>query len=495
MSDPAWGATSAWDQRHGCAWFTDAQQPVPKTGWYAIAGEPAQAFSPDQPLPPEAVFWTNLTPAQIWAMGQWQRRHPAAWFGDSVMSWRQDAPAYGAPEVATARWSETVQRMALFWSAWAKERTPQLPWDWGQGAVSEAVQARLPLLSSDTEGLPEPLVRETSQTSLKVQWPSGPWGQWRKVVFRHSPVAQLRGLKGLRVPQGPWTPWPCSASPQPDRWTWIRTQQLPVLVRVGELQWRVGHSERGEVWLGQRGRVFSAASMEPFWITGEEALELAGLAEVTWLDGYQAHAWDTLQVDPLWLPDENNTLQAVSLTQQWVASAAWRSLAHPGRDPQTRQPMAPRTSWLWAQAWDRSQMRRRAQVFLDRGAVVLEYGDASLTVAWPEHQSAQDIVEACRQAQLMVPPLLAQARPPAGVDVTRPWDLQYWLDAQAKAHPDLRWDIDRLVFPWPGTGVKGVMKDAVRRLLAVPLPQDAGMPAWKNLLQVQAQQAVNRLTR
>jgi hypothetical protein len=41
----------------------------------------------------------------------------------------------------------------------------------------------------------------------------------------------------------------------------------------------------------QRGRLFSAAAMEPIWITGEEYFELTDFADLNIIHAYECDGW------------------------------------------------------------------------------------------------------------------------------------------------------------------------------------------------------------
>ncbi len=431
-------------------------------------------------------------------MGRWSTFKGGALFGPDWPALMTES-GHGASDEAIANavqaWSETFARCAEWLSEWAFVHNRDKPWAWGEGDLADALAPRLGWNAGNTEE-PQIIFQAAYSEDVLQEVPSHLLKGRRKVVLAFPRVANVKKLWGVRYPTGPWkeiSQWPRNVE---ERLAWIRSESRPVLVRVREVTWRIGQEMDGSLWLGMRGRRFAAASMEPIWLTGEEASLLGAYAILDIDEGFIGQAWRQEDLPPDWAMSSDDPLVALSWSQALLSSAAWKAAASPTRDPGKRKKAAVTPRALWWRAADRARCFQAARALQQGGWTVFSFGEGQITLLVDPTESVEPLANAISQAGLLMPALLAKLAPLGSQASHEDWvQVDRWLKRTGGVERLI--DVDRLVAPWAGTAaeVRAVLAPAASRLQALnnTVPNPAWDAWWKNVLNQQARRSVDRL--
>lgn len=513
--------------RHGCLWFDGdpgkgPRDPSATGGLASIGGGEPFRFQKVSDLPLDVVWWTNLERAEQWSFGKLKRFKDSAFFGPSLNSLTEEGEIPGenmGPIVQ--RWSETFARAADWLSRWAAIQTPEKAWEWGEGALADALRPRLlpPDLPERTEV--EHALRQAYCEEILCEIPRAAYQDKRSVTLslpRWYHAQRL--LRETVVPVGPWQSideWPEASERRLD---WIEKATVPLLIQVDHIFFKsndepnLAGTSLGAMWVGQRGRRFNAATMEPVWMTQNEVVALRKFADMEVISGYQAEEWASIPWPEGLADSEEGPLLHWAPTKGLLATAAWRALASPGRDPNNRRKGATSPRAVWLRAQDRLYTFAAATIMQTMGYPVLSYGNGQVRIMFDENGSEAHLAKVARQAGLLLPARLARA-PSVPTDLQNPGEgfprtiedvarLDQWIKKTARdvdattGAPliNVHLALDRLVLPWPGKNARTVMGEAATRLIKLDDQASSGLQAWwKDVLRQQARQSVDRIKR
>lgn len=494
--------TPSYAAQHGCAWFEPdkdgRRDPNTCSGWWAVGGGKAQRFSHWKELPKGIVWWTNLSREEAWALGRWSTFKSGALFGPDWPALMTES-GHGATDEAIANavqaWSETFARSAQWLAEWAYVHTNDKPWAWGEGDLADALAPRLGWVSGAAEE-PQVIFQAAYSEDVLQEVPSHLLKGRRKVVLAFPRVANAKRMWSARFPTGPWkevTQWPRG---QEERLAWVRAEKRPLLVRVSEVTWRIGHEMEGALWLGMRGRRFAAAVLEPVWMTAEEAILLGAYAVLDIDEGFVGQDWKTEDLPPGWAMSSEDPLVSLSWSQALLSAAAWKAAASPTRDPGKRKKSAVTARALWWRAADRAHCFKAARALQQGGWTVFSYGEGQVTLLVDPTEPVEPLADAIGRSGLLMPALLAKLAPLSAGASHEDWvQVDRWLKRSGGV--DRLVDLDRLVAPWAGEAseLRALLAPAAQRLqgLSPTVPNAAWGTWWNNVLNQQARRSVTRL--
>jgi hypothetical protein len=496
-------------ETHGCLWL---ENPPGSTrldgrqwkGWASVGGTPAFRFESIDQLPVEVTWWTNLDQGEAWSLGRWRRFKDGGLLGPDWSALMTDLAPPGSasePAVWVSRWSECFARVAERLSRWAGADGANRPWSWGETGGVEALGMRWAQWK-DPAADPLAMVLEKAHVQdIRIHWPESSLRGHRQVRLSRNSWLQAQTILAHRVPKGDWTvikdQWPHGNT---SRWSWLQQQDKPLLVEIEFLGWRTdaNHEADGRLLLGQRGQAFNPVPVEPVWVTGEEALDLNIHAEWNVVRGFIGDSWGPVEGLPGWWGSSPGPLTDWSMTYGLLGGMVWKAMATPIRAEESRRKGAVTPQMLWLRAADRALCRQSATILQNHGYMVVRYGEDSVDIAFDPEGSPVRLVNALRAAGLKVPRALASHvsfnsadADPDGLNLS--WVIDSWIKREAP--PGIHWEIDRLVAPWPGKGVQGVLQDAARQLMALGIERHLPglQEMWKKALHQQARMSVDRL--
>lgn len=487
---------------HGCAWFepdptTQRRDPNKAGGWWSVGGQPAQRFENYKQLPEKVVWWTNLSKAEVWALGRWQWFKEGSLFGPDWPALMTES-GYKATEesiaLAVAAWSETFARCAQWMSLWSAKHQPDVPWEWGEGNLPDLLAVRWQWSAQKMEE-PQPVLAAAYQEVIDQEMPMNFLADKRKVVLAFPRLFYAQQFWDQRFGKGPWTwlgpqDWPRSTE---DKIAWIRAQKNPLLVRISQVAWLPGQHIPGQLWLGLRGRRFAAAEMDPMWMTGEEASTLATFASLVVDEGLIGEGWDTLRAPKGWSFDLQDPLLPWSWSHALLSTAAWKAAGTPTRDPKrrTKSWVTPRS--IWYRAFDRDRCFQAARHLHEKGWPIFSYGNGQVTLIVDPHENPTKLIQDIQEAGLLMPAMLAKLKPLEASAEKSVLEVDHWLKQELGFQAIL--DIDRLVSPWKGPGLKSLLKEAALELQHLKAPNPEWQRWWLEKLSEQGRLAVNRLNK
>lgn len=486
--------------QHGCVWFEEDAHgfldPNANGGWYSISGKEPVRFKSWRDLPDGIVWWSNLTKHQAWALGKMHRFKDGSFFGPEWNALIIENNRFGNKEniqQAVQIWSETFARCAEWLSAWSARHTPELPWEWGDGSVSDVLAQRLGWSDSRLEE-PQPILQAAYVEKIEHHIPSKFSDGKRKLLLAFPRVDHAKRMWTNRYPEGNWvevSEWP---KDKKERVEWIKSNHYPLLVRIVNIEWREENQAEGMLWLGMRGRRFQAAEFEPVWVTGEEAKVLNTFAYIEADVAYQAPGWATLEKVPDWAIDSEDPLVGLSISQSLLATSLFDAASMPARDPKKRKKSYYSSRSIWWRANDRMRCFRAALEFHKKGWHVLDFGCGQVTILFDPNEKVDNLVETIDANNLLMPALLAHRVPlKMDADHTNLVHVNRWIKEVGGNYPLV--DVDRLVAPWSGNSVKvqGVLESAAKKLSALSPPNKEWQKWWYNALTKQARSSVDRI--
>jgi len=406
---------------------------------------------------------------------------------------------YGASEesvkLAVAAWSETFSRCAEWISGWVAKHQPDFPWEWGDGNLPDLLAVRWQWSNQGLEE-PQPVLAAAYHEIIDQEMPMNFLLGKRKVMLAFPRLSYAADFWNQRFGMGPWNwlegkDWPRNPD---DKIAWIRSQDKPLLVRVSQVAWLSGQHIPGQLWLGLRGRRFAAAEMEPMWMTGEEVSVLATFASLVIDEGLLGSAWGSLASPKGWSFDLPDPLLPWSWSHALLATAAWRAAGTPTRDPKRRTKSWVTSRSIWFRAYDRAKCFQAARFLHEKGWPIFSFGNGQITLVVDPTQNSQKLIEDITEAGLLMPGVLAKlAKPLEEEDVSNAQKVDIWLKAEGGFQSIL--NIDRLVSPWRGQGLKSVLKNSATRLQQIKAPSPEWQKWWLEKLNEQARMAVNRLNK
>lgn len=474
-------------RQHGCAWFdVEPGADLSKAGiWISVGGEPARRVHGVQALDRHVLWWTNLNRSQAWKIGRLDRIKDEHFLGPS---WSALLSEYGqqGDAISTALWSETFARMSEWLSEWAQDHEPEAPWAWGEGVLAETLAERWGwAVPQDQAPQPQPILDAAYVETVEHIPQGGPqqWAGRRQVTLSLPRVMHAGQMWSERAPSPDENFTHVSPALLPRgmdaSMRWLINQRQPVLVRIDHVDFTPGMAELGRVWLGQRGRRFPAALMEPIWLTAEETLELAGFARFEVEAAYEGQHWSHEEGPRVWTEEAlASPLGAHSTMLGLLGQAAWQAAASPTRSPQGRNRRAVTPRAVWHRAADRRACFAAARMLVDAGIPVARYGQGQVMIALDPTSDPREVAAVVRSAGLILPRALAQVLPLSPeADPNNPLDVAHWLARAGDVQ--IPWDLDRVVAPWLGSAdeVRSLLRDAAQRLNVMDLSE---VPAWSS---------------
>jgi hypothetical protein len=487
---------------HGCAWFepsaTGARDLGKCAGWASITGLPAFRFSSWRDLSPTVVWWTNLTRAEAWSVGRWDKIREGDLFGPDWSGWlaeRASPEEMAQVPLVCAGISETFARAGCWLSDWSARHAQSRPWSWDGGSVADLLADRVGWRQEPAAG-PALILEAAYLEDVRQLPPAQSLAGQRRLVLSFPRRAHAALLFKQRHPVGEWEMLDEGAWPRdPDRVAaWMLEQTQPLLLKTAHLGWLDSADTVGPLWLGSRGCRFAGAEREAIWMTGEEARVYSRHALFSIEGAYRAQGWGrTLAPEGFTLEDGENPLVDLALSQELLAAALWRAAASPTRDSSQRRRVACSPRAVWWRAVDRQRCFDAVRKLASSGYRSTWHGQGQVAVIFDPAGDPVELARAIVQAGLLLPGLLAKALPlPPDAMPDTTLSLDHWLKRVSSMEGRL--DIDRLVAPWVGpTQVKPILQEAVRRLVDLPPHSPAWAASWKDKLQRQARHSVDRL--
>ena len=473
---------------HGCAWFdVEPGGDLTKAGiWASVGGEPARRVHGIQSLDRHVLWWTNLTRPQVWKMGRLERIKDENFLGPAwgtlLAEHSQDGDAQ-----SVALWSETMARLAEWLSEWVHQHEPTQPWEWGEGILAETLAERWGWATSPEQApQPQPILNAAYLESVEYLPPGGiqQWAGRRYVTLslpRVTHVGQM-WLERSPAPGEHFKRVPDALLPRgiDAGLRWLQAQRQPLLVRIDHVDFMAGMTELGRVWMGQRGRRFPAALMEPVWMTSEEALSLSEFARFEIESVYEGQHWHQETGPQVWTEEALKSPLGVHSTMLGLLGhAAWQASASPTRSSHGRQRWAVTPRAVWQRAADRRACFEAARHLVDRGIPVAGYGQGQVVIAMDPAMDPVALAKTVRSAGLVLPRMLAQVLPlSSDASSENPLDVAHWLARVGDVQ--IPWDLDRLVSPWLGSAseVRNLLRDAANRLDALDMRETPNWVDW-----------------
>lgn len=489
-------------RQHGCAWFDmEPGAELDKAGiWVSQGGEPNVRVHGVQSLDSQVIWWSNLTLPQTWMVGRLDQVKDARFLGPAwadlldEQGQRPDGPIIEL-------WSETFARLAEWLSELTRVTQPDQPWVWGDGRLCDVLAERWGW-ATPMGGAPRPQpVLAAAYVPEVDHAPLGGTQQWagrRRIALSLPRVNHAQKIWTTRAPAGDWSLvedalWPKLTE---ERLRWLTSQRQPLLVRVDRIEWSQGQEDLGRTWLGLRGRRFAAEIPEPIWMTGDEAIDLMGLARFDIESAYIGERWDYSDTPDWWQGEINDSaLGSHSLMLGILSHTLWQAGASPTRDPVRRSQSATTPAAVWRRAADRRTCFEAARRLVGQGIPVMSHGEGRVAIAVDPTFPLPDLAHHIKAAGLILPRALAQQLPlSANADPLDPVEVAHWM--QRVGDPSVMWDVDRLVAPWlgPAAEVRDLLDGAARRLARL---DTSAIPAWgswwRQALPGQLKQATERL--
>lgn len=481
MGTSTFGVTFA--SQHGCAWFSEG---VGGSGWYSVAGLPAEKFESRSELPKGVTWWSNLTKAEVWAAGEWSRIKEADVFGLSWSGWVPSSDDERVPAVCAAV-SEVFTRIGFWLNEWSLPAR-NTPWDWSSDTPSEKM----------SEVLGSTWVKDSPQSVFLSDFPIRPLRHPVQPVANSLPSMnrlilafprRLYAEKMLAVrhpsPDAQWSQvsrdlWPSAGMLS----AFFGSQPSPLAVRIESVHPRSGKETELGLWLGDRGCRFLGADRGPFWVTGGEARDLSSIATFSVLSVWRAEQWSSEVGFPGFDEDGWGPLSDFSLCADILAATVWRAAMSPSRGgPQSLR-------GVWMAAADRRECHSAALSLAESGFHVSWYGSGEVCVLFDRDMDRAHMVRSISEAGLSLPAslsgeFLAQTPPMSVLSVDA------WIKASSTL--EMRLDIDRMVLPWrDGTPYKPVLREATNRLAGIDAPSPEWREMWLGMIRDQVSIAASK---
>lgn len=487
---------------HGCAWFEPSATGVRDlnkcAGWASIAGLPATRFTHWKDLSTDVVWWTNLNKDEAWQTTRFDRIREGGLFGPDWSGWlseRASPDELAQVPLVCAGVSETFARAGSWLASWCQRQEQARPWEWEDGSMPDLLADRLGWRDEEFSG-PQRVFEAAYAEEVIQRLPAQSLAGYRRLILSFPRRQHANWLFQQRHPVGDWEnledhAWPRNPDKIPH---WLADEKQPILVKVNAIAWNNPDDPAAQLWLGARGCRFAGAEREAVWMTGDEARVLSRHAQFAIEGVYRAAGWGHTPAPAGFdLQGEENPLIHLALSQELLASSLWRAAASPTREAGSRRrdEFSPRA--IWWRAADRQRCFEAARQLVSAGYRVNAYGQGQVAVIFDPAAEASSLAKSIQSAGLLLPGLLARSLPldPRATPDT-PQALDHWLKRESSLEGRL--DIDRLVAPWLGpTQVMPIMKEAVSRLLTLPVPNSDWGNSWSGKLQSQARRSVDRL--
>lgn len=496
-------------RQHGCAWFLwpagAARNPQVAGGIASVGGQGAFRFRHWKELPPDIVWWTNLTQAEAWSLGQWSRLRESAFLGADwlglIGEWGFPSDDQGMME-GCAAWSETLARIGEWLAAF--EASKGRVWSWNEGTLAENISAVWsppgPRSAPDPKGR---ILRAAYVERIESMVPNHELIGLRKMSLSFPRWSHVQSMWAQRHPAGDFENVPLDLLPRESlgRRQWIIDQTDPLLIQVDDVVASPGHEAESELFWGRRGRRVASTWMEPTWLTGEEAQLAMGFCDFTVQGVFRGTGWTQTPPPAGWPGGQEpaNPLDGCSVTLGLIAKAGWEAMATPARAPGSRTRPDPTPRAVWWRTADRHRCWIAARILEKEGIRVLSYGRGEVGVAIDPARSLVEVAEAVRSAGLVLPAALATAIPVEfSSGASDHQAIAHWLRAHGSAETLLQ--IDRIAAPWRTPGnlqeVRGVLERAAQGLLKLdPAAPDAWKRWWAESLRSAATRAVTKVRR
>lgn len=497
----------------GCAWFIWQEDVIDRhpqnaSGWYSVEGAQAAWFNSFEDLPPNVVWWTNLSKTEAWSTN---KANILKYDGFLGTDWLSLLSRWGKPsgvedlKKSIAIYSELFTRVnTKLNNIFSKSDALSPEWSWLNGEdLMELLGMQFNFerinfsesINSETPPYPDKAFLKEIDANINEFLLKDK----RKITLPIYPIEHFKFITNTKIPHGKWSEIPKEHYPKNDdsRWQYIQDNiHKPMIVAfLNEPVARIGQERALKALWGTRGKTFAGDIYKKVWLTAEEAIEFMECSKTAPTEVWIAEGWQDIPNNIKNIIQLEDVIDNSLLTNEIILTALWKTLAYPFRG-KTRRKNAPNSMNVWLSSRDRLHCIKKIKKILKYNIDITSYGNGRLQFAFNNNDlSIGDWQSILKDAETVTPLEMSKVCniPINPIDSEK--SLNEWLILREQ--PVEAWImLDRLITPnmiYGKNALKESMSESLKTITNIPIQNNSSKEKLRAMLIDKSRQSLEKL--